>query len=60
MSIRRAASEYGSALGDQELVVAGVAIACTVPAGSVSAMFTNGAEPVRLRWGTPTALHQPL
>ena len=55
MSIRRAASEYGSALGDQELVVAGVAIACTVPAGSVSAMFTNGAEPVRLRWDTPTA-----
>ena len=55
MSIRRAASEYGSALGDQELVVAGTAIGCPVPAGAVSAMFTNGAEPVRLRWGTPTA-----
>ena len=55
MGIRRAASEYGSVIGDQELVVADVAIACTVPAGAVSAMFTNGAEPVRLRWSTPTA-----
>jgi hypothetical protein len=55
MSIRRAASEYGSVVGDQELTVADVAIGCTVPAGAVSAMFTNGAEPVRLRWGTPTA-----
>ena len=55
MGIRRAASEYGSVIGDQELVVAGTAIACTVPAGAVSAMFTNGAEPVRLRWSTPTA-----
>ena len=55
MGIRRAASEYGSVVGDQELTVAGMAIGCTVPAGSVSAMFTNGAEPVRLRWGTPTA-----
>jgi hypothetical protein len=55
MSIRRAASEYGSVVGDQELTVAGTAIGCTVPAGAVSARFTNGAEPVRLRWGTPTA-----
>ena len=55
MGIRRAASEYGSVIGDQELTVADVAIGCTVPTGAISAMFTNGAEPVRLRWGTPTA-----
>ena len=40
MGIRRAASEYGSALpGDQALTIAGTAVA----------------EPIRLRWGTPTA-----
>ena len=55
MGIRRAASEYGAVIGDQELTVAGTAIALTVPAGAVSAMFTNGAEPIRLRWATPTA-----
>ena len=55
MGIRRAASEYGSVVGDEELTVAGTAVACTVPTGAVSAMFTNGAEPIRLRWATPTA-----
>ena len=55
MGIRKAASEYGSAIGDQALTVAGTAVACTVPATAVSAMFTNGPEPVRMRWGTPTA-----
>jgi len=55
MGVRRSASEYGSVLGDEELTVAGTAVACTVATGAVSAMFTNGAEPVRIRWGTPTA-----
>jgi hypothetical protein len=30
-------------------------VGLTVPAGSVAAMITNGAEPVRMRWGTPTS-----
>ena len=55
MGIRGAAAEYGSAIGDQQLTVAGTAIALTVPTGAVTAMVTNGAEPVRVRWGTQTA-----
>ena len=55
MGIRGAAAEYGSAIGDQQLTVSGTAIALTVPTGAVTAMVTNGAEPVRVRWGTPTA-----
>ena len=55
MGIRRSASEYGSAISDQQLTVDGTARALTVPATAVAAMVTNGAEPIRVRWGTPTA-----
>jgi len=55
MGIRRSASEYGSAISDQQLAVDGTARALTVPATAVAAMVTNGAEPIRVRWGTPTA-----
>ncbi len=56
MGIRRAASEYGSSVGDEALAVSSVAVAlASVPATAVAAMVTNGAEPIRVRWGTPTA-----
>jgi hypothetical protein len=56
MGIRRAASEYGSSVGDEALAVAGTAVPlASVPATAVAAMITNGAEPIRMRWGTPTA-----
>ena len=32
-----------------------VAIGITAASGAVAAMVTNGAEPIRVRWGTPTA-----
>ena len=53
--IRYNASQYGESIGDQQLTVSTVAVACTRPTGAVAAMFTNGAEPIRVRWGTPTA-----
>ena len=56
MGIRRAASEYGASVGDEQLAVAGTAVAlASVPATAGAAMVTNGAEPIRVRWGTPTA-----
>ena len=56
MGIRRSASEYGSSVGDEQLAVAGTAVAlASVPATAVAAMVTNVAEPIRFRWGTPTA-----
>ena len=55
MGIRRSASEYGSAISDQQLSVDGTVRALTVPATAIAAMVTNGAEPIRVRWGTPTA-----
>jgi len=55
MGIRQSAAEYGSALSDQQVTVAGTAIGLTRPTGAIAAMVTNGAEPVRVRWGTPTA-----
>ena len=55
MGIRRAAAEYGSAISDQQITVAGTAIGLTRPAAAIAAMVTNGAEPIRVRWGTPTA-----
>ena len=55
MGIRRSAAEYGSAISDQQLSVDGTARALTVPATAIAAMVTNGAEPIRVRWGTPTA-----
>ena len=44
--IRYNASQYGESIGDQQLTVAAVAVACTRPAGAVAAMLTNGAEAV--------------
>jgi hypothetical protein len=55
MAIRRAASEYGSSVGDEQVAVSSVAIGITAASGAVAAMVTNGAEPIRVRWGTPTA-----
>ena len=55
MGIRRAASEYGSSVGDEQVAVSSVAIGITAASGAIAAMVTNGAEPVRVRWGTPTA-----
>jgi hypothetical protein len=55
MGIRRSASEYGSSVGDEQVAVSSVAIGITAASGAVAAMVTNGAEPVRVRWGTPTA-----
>ena len=55
MSIRRTAAVYGSAIGDEQVAVAGTAVALTRPTGAVAAMVSNGAEPIRVRWGTPTS-----
>jgi len=55
MSIRRTAAEYGSAIGDEQVAVAGTAVALTRPTGAIAAMVSNGAEPIRVRRGTPTA-----
>ena len=55
MGISRAAAEYGSAVGDEQVTVSTVAIGITAASGAIAAMVTNGAEPVRVRWGTPTS-----
>ena len=55
MAISRAAAEYGAAVGDEQVTVSTVAIGITAASGAVAAMMTNGAEPIRVRWGTPTA-----
>jgi hypothetical protein len=55
MGISRAAAEYGSSVGDEQVTVSTVAIGITAASGAVAAMVTNGAEPVRVRWGTPTS-----
>jgi hypothetical protein len=56
MAIRQAASEMGRKLGDESLTVAGTAIGlASIATNAVAAMITNGAEPIRVRWGTPTS-----
>ena len=55
MGISRAASEYGSSVGDEQVTVSTVAIGITAASGAVAAMVTNGAEAIRVRWGTPTS-----
>ena len=55
MGVRQSAAEYGSSISDQQITVAGTAVALTRPTGAIAAMVTNGAEPIRVRWGTPTA-----
>ena len=55
MAIRRAASEMGRKLGDESLTVADTAIGlASIATNTVAAMITNGAEPIRVRWGTRT------
>ena len=52
---KSAASAYGVLKGDESLVVSSSAIAlAAVASGALSALGTNGAEPIRVRWGTPT------
>jgi hypothetical protein len=57
MSVARSqASAYGVFKGDESLTVSSTAVAlASVPAGALTALVTNGAEPIRVRWGTPTA-----
>jgi hypothetical protein len=55
MGISRAAAEYGSSVGDEQVTVSTVAIGITAASGAIAAMVTNGAEPIRVRWGTPTS-----
>ena len=55
MGISRAAAEYGSAVGDEQVTVSTVAIGITAASGAIAAMVTNGAEAIRVRWGTPTS-----
>ena len=55
MGIRRSAAEYGSSVGDEQVTVSTVAIGITAASGAIAALVTNGAEAVRVRWGTPTA-----
>ena len=57
MSVQRsAASAYGNLKGDESLTVSSSAVSlASVPSGALSALVTNGAEPIRVRWGTPTA-----
>ena len=53
---RASASDFGVVKGDEALTVSSTAVAlASVPSGAMNALVTNGAEPVRVRWGTPTA-----
>jgi len=53
---RASASDFGVVKGDEALTVSSTAVPlASVPAGSMNALVTNGAEPIRVRWGTPTA-----
>ena len=53
---RAAASDYGVVKGDESLTVSSTAIAlASVASGALNALVTNGAEQIRVRWGTPTA-----
>ena len=55
MAIRQAASKMGTKVGDESLTVAASAIGlASIPSDAVAAMITNGAEAIRMRWGTPT------
>lgn len=53
---KAAASAYGVVKGDESLTVSSTAVAlASVASGALSALVTNGAEAIRVRWGTPTA-----
>jgi hypothetical protein len=52
---KAAASAYGVVKGDESLTVSSTAVPlASVASGALSALVTNGAEPIRVRWGTPT------
>ena len=54
--VKFAASTYGVYKGDEALTVSSSAVAlASIPTGAVNALVTNGAEAIRVRWGTPTA-----
>jgi len=54
--VKFAAANYGVYKGDESLTVSSTAVAlASIPTGAVNALVTNGAEAVRVRWGTPTA-----
>jgi hypothetical protein len=42
-------------VGDEQVTVSTVAIGITAASGAIAAMVTNGAEAIRVRWGTPTS-----
>ncbi len=53
---RASASDFGVYLGDESLTVSSTAVAlASIPAGTMNALVTNGAEAIRVRWGTPTS-----
>ncbi|MBT4073979.1 MAG: hypothetical protein HOE75_09885 [Chloroflexi bacterium] len=53
---KAAASAYGVLKGDESLTVSSSAVAlASVATGALTGLITNGAEPIRVRWGTPTA-----
>jgi len=53
---RDAASAYGVLKGDESLTVSSPAVAvASIPSGALTALITNGANQIRVRWGTPTA-----
>jgi len=53
---KAAASAYGNLKGDESLTVSSSAVPlASVASGALTALVTNGAEPIRVRWGTPTA-----
>jgi hypothetical protein len=53
---RASASDFGVYLADESLTVSSTAVAlASVPSGALNALVTNGAEAIRVRWGTPTA-----
>ena len=53
---RAAASDYGVVNGDEALTVSSTAVPlASIASGALNALVTNGAEPIRVRWGTPTA-----
>ena len=53
---RASASDFGVLKGDESLTVSSTAVPlASVASGALNALVTNGAEPIRVRWGTPTA-----
>ena len=53
---KAAASAYGVLKGDEALTVSDSAVPlASIASGALTGLVTNGAEPIRLRWGTPTA-----